>query len=57
MGVGEAPYESTTKKGGQVLNELTALLLLALAAAAWVRYAEHPTARNLRVAIADTLGL
>jgi hypothetical protein len=29
----------------------------AIAAGAWVRFAEHPTARNLRAAIADTLGL
>jgi len=40
-----------------MLNEIQALLLLALAAAAWIRYADHPTARNLRVAIADTLSL
>ncbi len=32
-------------------------LMAALAAMAWVRYAEHPTARNLRAAIADTLDL
>lgn len=32
-------------------------LIAAIAAAAWVRYAEHPTARNLRKAISDTLDL
>jgi hypothetical protein len=32
-------------------------VMAAVAAAAWVRVAEHPTARNLRKAIADTLGL
>lgn len=30
---------------------------VAIAALAWIRFAEHPTARNLRAAIADTLGL
>jgi hypothetical protein len=29
----------------------------AIAALAWVRFAEHPTARNVRAAIAGTLGL
>jgi hypothetical protein len=32
-------------------------VMAAITAAAWVRFAEHPTARNLRAAIADTLGL
>jgi hypothetical protein len=32
-------------------------VMAAIAALAWVRFAEHPTARNLRTAIADTLGL
>lgn len=32
-------------------------VMVAVAAAAWVRFAERPTARNLRKAIADTLGL
>ena len=32
-------------------------LTAAIAALAWVRFAEHPTARNLRAAIADTLDL
>lgn len=31
--------------------------LVIIAALAWIRFAQHPTARNLRVAIADTLGL
>jgi len=30
---------------------------VAIAGCAWVRYAEHPTARNLRAAIIDTLDL
>ncbi len=38
-----------------MLSEAQALLLLALAAVAWIRYADHPTARNLRAAIADSL--
>lgn len=29
----------------------------AIAVCAWVRYAEHPTARKLRAAIIDTLDL
>ncbi len=33
------------------------LCCVGIAAVAWVRYAEHPTAKNLRVAISDTLGL
>lgn len=39
------------------MSNLRFLLLLLLAALAWVRFADHPTARNLRAAIADTLGL
>jgi len=31
-----------------------AWVMAAIAALAWVRFAEHPTARNLRAAIADT---
>ncbi len=38
-------------------TELQTLLLLVLAASAWVVFAEHPTAQNLRVAIIDTLAL
>jgi hypothetical protein len=40
-----------------LLGELWALYLLLIAASAWVAFAEHPTARRLRIAIADTLGL
>ena len=42
------------------MNELNALQLtiaVAIAALAWVAVAEHPTARNLRKAIIDTLPL
>jgi hypothetical protein len=38
-----------------VFSELWAWALVVLAALAWVRYAKHPTERNLRTAIADTL--
>ena len=40
-----------------LVAELWAYALLLLAVLAWVRYAQHPTARNLRAAIAATLGL
>jgi hypothetical protein len=40
-----------------VLRELWALFALLLAAGAWISFAEHPTARRLRIAIGDTLGL
>lgn len=42
------------------MNELNALKLtitVAIAALAWVAVAEHPTARNIRTAIVDTLPL
>lgn len=42
------------------MNELNALKLaitVGFAALAWVAVAEHPTARNLRKAIIDTLPL
>jgi hypothetical protein len=39
------------------MAELLTYALLALATLAWVRYAQHPTARNLRAAIAATLDL
>jgi hypothetical protein len=32
-------------------------VMAAVVALAWVRFAEHPTARNLPAAIADTLNL
>ncbi len=38
-------------------KRLVFLLTVGIAAAAWLTYAEHPTARNLRAAIIDTLGL
>jgi hypothetical protein len=38
-------------------KELEMLLLAAVAAGAWITFAEHPTARNLRAAIIDTLDL
>ncbi len=36
-------------------NKIYAYLGVAITAVAWVVFAEHPTARNLRRAIADTL--
>jgi hypothetical protein len=39
------------------MSQLWMWLMLGLAALAWVRYAEHPTARNLRAAIAATLDI
>lgn len=39
------------------MSQLWAWVMLGLAALAWVRYAEHPTARNLRAAIAATLDI
>ena len=38
-------------------NDLETAIMLALTAAAWIAFAEHPTARNLRAAIIDTLEL
>ncbi|HEY7933674.1 MAG TPA: hypothetical protein VID48_07600 [Solirubrobacteraceae bacterium] len=40
-----------------MLKELDMLLLAAIAAGAWITFAEHPTARNLRAAIIDTLDI
>jgi hypothetical protein len=40
-----------------MFQSLGSWLALLLAALAWVRFAQHPTARNLREAIIDTLGL
>lgn len=40
-----------------MLSQLWEWALIVLAALAWVRYAQHPTARNLRAAIADTLDI
>ena len=36
-------------------KQMVFYLGIALTAAAWISFAEHPTARNLRTAIADTL--
>lgn len=33
------------------------LLMFGLTAVAWVTFANHPTARNLRTAVVDTLSL
>jgi hypothetical protein len=41
----------------EFLQQLWWLWLLALAVAAWIKFAKHPTARGLRVAIGDTLAL
>jgi hypothetical protein len=41
----------------ETLHELWWLFLLLLALAAWIRFAEHPTASTLRRAIAATLDL
>ena len=38
-------------------GKVVALVLGFIAAAAWVNFAEHPTARNLRTAVVDTLAL
>jgi hypothetical protein len=40
-----------------MLQRVEFWLLIGLATVAWIRFADHPTARNLRAAIADTLGL
>jgi hypothetical protein len=36
-------------------NQLVVLATVALCACAWIAFAEHPDARNLRRAIGDTL--
>ena len=38
-------------------QQLRTWLTLLLVALTWIRFAQHPTARNLRAALADTLGL
>ena len=38
-------------------QQLGTWLTLLLAALAWIRFAQHPTARNLRAALTDTLTL
>jgi hypothetical protein len=39
------------------LREVWWLVAVAIAAAAWLTFAEHPTARNFRRAVQDTLDL
>lgn len=41
----------------ELLREVEFVGMLVMAIAAWVAFADHPTARNLRTAIVDTLGL
>jgi hypothetical protein len=38
-------------------NQVIGAALVLIALAAWINYAEHPTARNLRRAVIDTLEL
>jgi hypothetical protein len=38
-------------------KQLWQAALFLIAVSAWINYAEHPTARNLRRAIVDTLSL
>jgi hypothetical protein len=46
-----------TKEVNMTTNQLLSLLALFGAAAAWVAYAEHPTARNLRRAVIASLSV
>lgn len=39
------------------INQIMFALAVAVVAGAWVTFAEHPTARNLRRAVIDTLEL
>jgi hypothetical protein len=39
------------------MSTLTITFVVAIAALAWVAFAEHPTAANLRAALTDTLPL
>jgi hypothetical protein len=39
------------------VKEAWFLWCLLVAGAAWITFAEHPTAKNLRTAIIDSLGL
>jgi hypothetical protein len=41
----------------ELIQELGWLWMLTLAVGAWIAFAQHPTARGLRVAIGDTLAL
>lgn len=38
-------------------NQFVLIIGVAITALAWVTFAEHPTARNLRIALLDTLSL
>jgi hypothetical protein len=51
----EIPSEGV--KEVKLLSQLEWLVSLLLAVSAWVAFAKHPTARNLRVAIIESLGL
>jgi hypothetical protein len=48
---------TATTKGATMSSQLWMWLMLVIAALAWVRYAKHPTARNLRAAVAATLDI
>jgi len=37
--------------------EIKHVVLVVIAIGAWITFVEHPTARNLRVAVLDTLSL
>jgi hypothetical protein len=57
-------HNKVEEGGEQTVNELVevakgvwVLAGLLVASAAWIAYAEHPTAQNLRTAIIDTLNL
>ncbi len=39
------------------IHRVVVTAALVLAGAAWIAYAEHPTAKNLRAALIETLGL
>ena len=39
------------------INQIYVVAAVTISAFAWISFAEHPTARNLRIALQDTLGL
>ena len=41
----------------KILKDAELIYVALLAAAAWITFAEHPTARNLRAAILDSMDL
>jgi hypothetical protein len=45
------------RKGVIMTNDLLFVIAVAVTTAAWIAFAEHPTAKNLRRAIIDTLEL